>query len=398
MNVRLQTTILPATTASGGEAASGAAPEASPVEVRGMREALRLARCGVPGTHPNPRVGAVVLRRGEVVGAGYHERAGEAHAEVRAIESAGGDARGAVLVATLEPCAHFGRTPPCVDAILAAGVRRVVIGMRDPNPLVNGKGVRLLRDAGLDVVEGVLESECRALNPAYLKHLATGFPFVLLKSMISLDGRTGSENGESRGLGSRAEVRRVHRLRAEHDAVLVGIGTVLADDPELTVRHARGPNPLRVVLDSKLRIPLHSRLLATADRARLLVATAADDRSRIDAIKAAGARVWRFEPEADGRVPLAPLLRRLAAEGALSILVEGGAIVHSAFLRAGLADRIALGIAPVLLGGPGGTVWTRDLGRASLGEGIPVQSLRVRRLGPDLWIEGDLPFGSAVRV
>jgi diaminohydroxyphosphoribosylaminopyrimidine deaminase/5-amino-6-(5-phosphoribosylamino)uracil reductase len=270
--------------------------------------------------------------------------------------------------------------------------------MRDPNPLVDGKGMRLLREAGVDVLEGVLEAECRALNPAYLKHLATGFPWVLLKSMVSLDGRTGSENGESRGLGSPAELRRVHRLRAEHDAVLVGIGTVLADDPELTVRHARGPNPLRVVLDSGLRLPIGSRLLATTGRAPLLVATTVEDRGRVDAIEAAGGRVWRFEADPDGRVPLALLLRRLAAEGALSILVEGGATVHSAFLRAGLADRIALGIAPVLLGGRGGTAWTRDLGRPSLGEGIPVTSLRVRRLGPDLWIEGDLPFGGAVHV
>jgi diaminohydroxyphosphoribosylaminopyrimidine deaminase/5-amino-6-(5-phosphoribosylamino)uracil reductase len=395
MNVRAHTMLDPAATTAGGAAAAGTA---SPAEIRAMRAAIRRARNGVPTTHPNPRVGAVLLHGGEVVGTGYHVKAGEAHAEVRAIECAGKHARGGVLVATLEPCAHFGRTPPCVDAILAAGVRRVVVGMRDPNPLVDGKGMRLLREAGVDVLEGVLEAECRALNPAYLKHLATGFPWVLLKSMVSLDGRTGSENGESRGLGSPAELRRVHRLRAEHDAVLVGIGTVLADDPELTVRHARGPNPLRVVLDSGLRLPIGSRLLATTGRAPLLVATTVEDRGRVDAIEAAGGRVWRFEADPDGRVPLALLLRRLAAEGALSILVEGGATVHSAFLRAGLADRIALGIAPVLLGGRGGTAWTRDLGRPSLGEGIPVTSLRVRRLGPDLWIEGDLPFGGAVHV
>lgn len=366
---------------------------ATPGEVRAMRHAIRLARRGAGGTHPNPRVGAVLLHGGEVVGAGYHAKAGEAHAEVRAIEEAGSRARGASLVATLEPCAHFGRTPPCVDAVLGAGVRRVVIGMQDPNPLVNGRGVRLLREAGVEVVEGVLEAECRALNPAYLKHVATGLPWVLLKSMISLDGRTASESGESRGLGSGAELRRVHRLRAEHDAVIVGIGTVLADDPELTVRHVRGRNPLRVVLDSSLRLPPASRLLATAGRAGLVVATTARDPGRSAHLEAAGARVWTFAPDPAGRVPLRLLLRRLAAEGSLSLLVEGGATVHSAFLRAGLADRIALGVAPVLLGGHRAPIWTQDLGRVSLEDGIPVRSLRVRRLGPDLWIEGDLAFG-----
>lgn len=363
-----------------------------------MHVAIRLARRGVGTTHPNPRVGAVILRGGETVGAGFHARAGEAHAEVRALEAAGPLARGATLVATLEPCAHVGRTPPCVDAILGAGVRRVVMGMRDPNPLVNGRGARLLREAGLEVVEGVLEAECRALNPAYLKQIVTGLPWVMLKSMVSLDGRMASESGESRGLGGEAELRFAHRLRAEHDAVLVGSGTVLADDPELTVRRARGRNPLRVVLDSSLRLPATSRLLATARRAPLLVATVSRDPVRTAALEAAGARVWRFEPSPEGRVPLEPLLRRLAREGAISILVEGGATVHSALLRAGLADRVALGVAPLLLGGRTAAGWTRDLGRPRLADGIPVASLRVRRLGSDLWIEGDLVSGEASHV
>ena len=363
-----------------------------------MRAAVRIARRGIGTTHPNPRVGAVVLQGGETVGAGHHVRAGEAHAEVLALEAAGPLARGGTLVATLEPCAHVGRTPPCVDAILRAGVRRVVVGMRDPNPLVNGRGIRLLREAGVEVVEGVLDAECRSLNPAYLKQIVTGLPWVMLKSMVSLDGRMASESGESRGLGGEAELRLAHRLRAEHDAVVVGSGTVLADDPELTVRRARGRNPLRVVLDSSLRLPMTSRLLATARRAPLLVATASRDSARIAALEAAGARVWSFEPSRERRVPLEPLLRRLAREGAISILVEGGATLHSALLREGLADRVAVGIAPLLLGGRGAATWTRDLGRARLADGIPLTSLRVRRLGRDLWIEGDLLREEAARV
>ena len=397
MSVRASSLIQPVRPSPG---ASGpvATPHANPAERAAMRAALRLARRGIGTTHPNPRVGAVVLRDGEAVGAGYHERAGEPHAEIRALEAAGPLASGATLVATLEPCAHVGRTPPCVDAILSAGVRRVVMGMRDPNPLVNGRGARLLREAGLEVVEGVLEPECRALNPAYLKHITTGLPWVLLKSMVSLDGRMASENGESHGLGGEAELRLAHRLRAEHDAVVVGSGTVLADDPELTVRRVRGRNPIRVVLDSSLRIPSGSRLLASARRAPLVVATVSGDVARASALEAAGARVWRFEPSAEGRVPLPPLLSRLAEEGAISILVEGGAAVHSSFLRAGLADRVAIGVAPILLGGRRAPAWTQDLGRTRLAEGIPLASLRVRRLGRDLWIEGDIVSVEASHV
>jgi len=360
-----------------------------------MREAIRIACRGVGTTHPNPRVGAVVLREGRIVGSGYHVRPGEAHAEVAALVSAGERARGAVLVTTLEPCAHHGRTPPCVDAIAAAGIRRVVIGMRDPNPAVDGRGVQALRSTGIDVAEGVCEGECRALNPAYLKFLAAGLPWILLKSMVSLDGRVASESGDSRGLGGAAEQRLCHRLRAEHDAVLVGIGTVLADDPELTVRMARGRSPLRVVLDSRLRLPAASRLVQTTAKAPLLVATVSSDRAAEERLSSWGARVWRFEPDAEGRVPLGRLLRRLASEGALSVLAEGGPTVHSALLRGRFADRVAVGVAPILLGGATAPTWTRDLGRATLAEAIELGPLTTRKVGRDLWIEADLvPAGA----
>lgn len=355
-----------------------------------MREAVRWARRGIGSTHPNPRVGAVVLRGGAVVARGYHARAGEAHAEARALEAAGRDAVGSTLVVTLEPCAHFGKTPPCVDAILAAGIRRVVVGMIDPNPLVNGRGVARLREAGLDVAVGVREAECRELNPPYLKRLRTGLPWVTLKSMTSLDGRIASESGESRGLGGDAEQRLVHRLRAEHDAVLVGVGTVLRDDPLLTVRLARGRTPWRLVLDSRLRLPRSSRLLSTAGEAPLVVATVSGAARRAAGLEARGARVWVFEPAADGRVPLEPLLRRLVDEGRYALLVEGGPTVHTSFLRGGLADRVAVGIAPLLLGGVAAPAWTGDLGRARVADGIAVGRLTVRRLGRDIWLEGDV--------
>lgn len=362
--------------------------ELSAGERRAMRDAVALARRGVGGTHPNPRVGAVLLRDGAVVGRGWHARAGGPHAEVVALEAAGAAARGATLVVTLEPCAHHGRTPPCLDAILRAGVRRVVVGMIDPNPIVNGRGIEGLRRAGLDVVVAGPDAECRALNEPYLSVLERDRPWVTLKAMLSLDGRLAADGGESRGLGGPEEQRLCHRLRAAHDAVLVGIGTVLADDPLLTVRHARGRTPCRVVLDSSLRIPRESALLASAGKAPVIVATVSDDAARTRSLEARGASVWRFDAGPGGRVPLRPLLARLVEEGRYALLVEGGTETHTSFLREGLADRVALGIAPLLLGGRAGRSWTGDLGRSTLAEAIDVTGLRARRVGRDLWLEG----------
>jgi diaminohydroxyphosphoribosylaminopyrimidine deaminase/5-amino-6-(5-phosphoribosylamino)uracil reductase len=357
-----------------------------------MRRALRLARRGIGGTHPNPRVGAVLLADGQVAGEGWHARAGETHAEGRALEAAGERARHATLVVTLEPCAHHGKTPPCVDAILRAGVRRVVVGMVDPNPIVNGRGIAALRDAGVEVVVGALEGECAALNAPYLKSLASGLPLVTLKAMLSLDGRLATDAGDSRGLGGDAEQRLCHRLRAEHDAVLVGIGTVRADDPRLTVRLARGATPWRVVLDSRLALAgpggLGAALLGTLKEAPLVVATVSSDSAAASALESRGVRVWRFAATADGRVPLRPLLERLAREGRFALLVEGGRVVHTAFLREGLADRVAVGIAPRIVGGTEPRTWTGDLGLARLDEAIAVEGLHVRRVGRDLWLEG----------
>jgi diaminohydroxyphosphoribosylaminopyrimidine deaminase/5-amino-6-(5-phosphoribosylamino)uracil reductase len=354
-----------------------------------MREAIRLARRGIGTTHPNPRVGAVVLQGNEIVGRGFHARVGEAHAETRALDSAGSAAAGATLVVTLEPCPHVGRTPPCIDAIQRAGIRRVVIGMLDPNPKVDGKGVARLIEGGVDVSVGLLEDECRELNPPYLKWRASGLPWVTLKSMVSLDGRVAAEGGESRGLGGPEEQRLVHRLRAENDAVVIGVGTALQDDPLLTARLApEGKNaPWRVVLDSSLRTLIESRLVQTARETPLVLATTAGE-ARAREYQARGAVVWQFQPDAQGRVPLEALLRRLAGEGRLAVLVEGGPTVHTAFLREGLADEVAVGIAPVLLGGDTAPTWTRDLGRDRLGEGIAVGPLTLRRLGKDVWLTG----------
>jgi diaminohydroxyphosphoribosylaminopyrimidine deaminase/5-amino-6-(5-phosphoribosylamino)uracil reductase len=239
-------------------------------------------------------------------------------------------------------------------------------------------------------VEGSRSEECRALNPAYLKFMAEGLPWVMLKSMVSLDGRVASEGGDSRGLGGEEQQKLCHALRARHDAVLVGIGTVLADDPELTVRLARGRNPARVVLDSGLRTPLGSRLVRSAGLAPVFIATVSRDEQSIEALSARGCTVLKFTPDGSGRVPLRELFRRLAAEGMLSLLVEGGPTVHTEVLREGLADRVAVGIAPLIVGGAHAPAWTRDLGLGRLTDAIELDSLVTRRAGRDLWIEASL--------
>jgi diaminohydroxyphosphoribosylaminopyrimidine deaminase/5-amino-6-(5-phosphoribosylamino)uracil reductase len=255
---------------------------------------------------------------------------------------------------------------------------------------VDGKGIEALRGAGIEVSLGLREEECRGLNPPYLKWRATGLPWVTLKAMISLDGRVAAQNGESRGLGGPEEQRLVHRLRAESDAVVIGSGTALQDDPLLTVRLGRRARQAswRVVLDSALRTPLESNLLRTAAQTPLVLATCSPDAARAREYEARGARVWRFDPDADGRVPAAEVLRRLAAEGRYAVLVEGGPTVHTSLLRAGLADEVAVGIAPVLLGGASTPTWTADLGRERLEEAIAVGPLAVRRLGRDVWLSG----------
>jgi len=385
-------------------AARGAAPlqrsaaGVSEAERAAMREAIRLARRGIGETHPNPRVGAVLLSNGRVAARGWHARVGEEHAEVRALQEGGALARGGTLVVTLEPCAHHGRTPPCVDAILASGIRRIVVGMVDPNPIVNGRGIEALRVAGLDVAVGALEPECRALNGPYLNVLSTGLPWVTLKAMLSLDGRIATDAGDSRGLGGAEEQRLCHRLRAEHDAVLIGRGTLLADDPLLTVRLTRGRTPWRVVLDSALRFPDDAAILGTTAAAPLIVATVARETGRAAALEARGARVWRFEPTGAGQVPLRPLLERLASEGRYALLVEGGTAVHTSFLREGLADGVAVGIAPLLIGGSASRAWTGDLGRARLDDAIEIDPLRSRRVGRDLWLEGAIRRAERARV
>ena len=324
-----------------------------------MDRALAEGQKGRPS--PNPHVGAIVVKDGEPVGIGHHERAGEEHAEGRAIVAAGEKANGATLYVTLEPCNHFGRTPPCTDAIIAAKIARVVVGCADPNPHVQGGGVDKLRAAGIEVVMGVREAESRRLIAPWTKHVTLGLPYVTLKLALSLDGRIATRTGSSKwvtGVDARA---RVHALRAESDAVAIGIGTALADDPRLTVRDAVGSSPVRIVFDTKLRLPLSARIAQTAHEVPTWVVCNADaSGANEEALVALGVEVLRAPSSAEGRIDVGGALRLLASRGVVSFMVEGGAELAGSFLASRLADELHAFIAPILLGPrgrPGAVDW-----------------------------------------
>jgi diaminohydroxyphosphoribosylaminopyrimidine deaminase / 5-amino-6-(5-phosphoribosylamino)uracil reductase len=375
--------------AEGAQRAEGA--KSAGRDARFMRRALELAERGRGLTSPNPMVGAVVVNDEEIAGEGFHARAGGPHAEVVALAAAGSRSRGATLYVTLEPCAHHGRTPPCASAVIAAGIRRVVAASVDPNPRVSGRGLAELRAAGVDVGEAVLTEEAERQNRAFVTAMRLGRPHVTLKAAMTLDGRIADLHGESKWITGTAARAAAHRLRSESDAIVVGVGTVLRDDPALTVRLDRPwpREPYRVVLDTGARTPAAARVIAAGTPARTLVITGhGASPTRVTALTAAGASVVPVVA-ADGHCDLRAALGALAEREVRAVLVEGGGEVHGAFLDAGLVDRVAVFVAPRLLGGRGATSVIE-------GPGTPLKSaphltaFEVTTLGDDLLIEADV--------
>jgi len=361
-----------------------------------MRRALRLAALGRHAS-PNPMVGCVLVSgTGQVIGEGWHPKAGEPHAEVFALRDAGERARGTTAFVSLEPCSHHGRTPPCADALLAAGVSRVVCAMADPDTRVAGSGFAKLRGGGVEVSAGLLEAEARALNAAYIKHRVTGLPWVVLKTATTLDGKIAATGGDSQWITSAISRRAVHRqLRDRCDAVLTGIGTVLADDPSLTTRltHKAGRNPWRVIVDSQLRTPLASQVvkLSALDGKTIIAAVPDADPVRREALEARGCRVLLCETHG-GRVNLTDLMRRLGTRGDMvGVLVEGGGQLAASLLSAQLVDRWLAFIAPKIVGGTEAPGPVGDLGISRMADAREVQFRQVRRCGPDIVI--DARFG-----
>jgi diaminohydroxyphosphoribosylaminopyrimidine deaminase/5-amino-6-(5-phosphoribosylamino)uracil reductase len=355
-----------------------------------MRLALREARRGHGRTHPNPLVGAVIARGGKVVSTGFHARAGAPHAEAVAIAAAGKRARGATLYSTLEPCNHHGRTPPCTEAIIRAGIKRVVFGSEDPNPHVDGEGHRALVDAGIEVVAHVLADETDALNEPFVKGVTVGVPFVTLKAAMSLDGKIATKSGRSKWITSEASREEAHRLRNLVDAIVVGAGTVRADNPRLTTRLPGGRTPVRIVLDSHLRSRPSANVFREDVSEKTIIATTEPlDSARARAFTRRGIELWSL-PSRKGRVSLVPLLKKVAAKGWFHVLVEGGAEVHQSFLEQRLADELVLFVAPKLLGGEGLT-WTGRLACRSVERALKVSQVEVATLGDDFVIRARFP-------
>ena len=353
-----------------------------------MQRALDLATKAVGRTSPNPAVGAVIVRGGRVIGEGFHRRAGLPHGEIEALRRVKGSARDATLYVNLEPCSHHGRTPPCADAVVEVGIKRVVIGMVDPNPLVRGRGIRRLRRAGVEVRTGVLQTCCKRLNEDFATFIQTGRPLVTLKLAASLDGRIATASGDSKWISSEVSRRLVHEMRNRVDAVLVGAGTVHADDPQLTCRIRGGRDPLRVIMDGRLSISPEARVCTQVSSARTLIVTTENSKkkSKRAELEKRGVEVLCF-PEERGRVLFLPLLQELGHRGVKHVMIEGGGQVAAAALEEGVVDKVLFFYGPKLLGGEGMPM-VGSLGVDRVAASLKLHTIELRQLRDDVLVSG----------
>jgi len=369
----------------------------SPVDdERYMALAIKEAKKGIGRTSPNPNVGAVVVRDGQVIGKGYHKKAGTPHAEIHALRQSGGKAEGATIYVTLEPCSHTGRTPPCCEAIVNSGIKKVVVGMVDPNPLVSGSGNQFLQAHGVDVVCGILRDQCIAINRPFIKHITTSLPWVVMKGAVSLDGRMSYQRGVSGRITGADSLRKVHRLRDTMDAILVGRGTVAADNPSLTTRIAgrKGHDPIRVVLDTGLNISQSAKLLRLDSKAPTLIFCGPDvDKGKVQTLSDMGVIVCQSRLR-DTHIDLENVLQVLGERGVTSLLVEGGGRVHGRFLAHRLVDHVNLFYAPIFAGDQGVSV-VNGLNITDHHTAIRLVNVNYRRFGEDVMVEGDVRYPSS---
>ena len=353
-----------------------------------MARAISLARNGMGRTSPNPLVGAVIVRDGRIVAEGWHRKAGTPHAEIHALNMAGELAKGATVYVSLEPCAHYGRTGPCAKALVEAGVSRVVIAMTDPNPKVAGKGIAILQEAGIQVTTGVLEQEARQLNEVFLKWMTTGLPFVALKTAMTLDGKIATATGQSQWITNEASRYETHRLRDVYDGILVGINTALADNPSLTTRlkEYQGRNPVRIVVDSRARLPLTAKLVTDGAARTIVAVTAGAPAERVEALRSAGVEI--IVAGSGAHVDMRSLMEQLGAMKITSVLVEGGGSVNFSLLQAGLADRVYAFIAPKLVGGRDALTPVEGDGFHELANAVELENIQLRQLGSDVLLTG----------
>lgn len=354
-----------------------------------MKRALRLAKRGLGKTSPNPMVGAVIVKNGRIVSEGYHRYYGGPHAEIEAIQRLRVSSEGSTLYVSLEPCCHYGKTPPCTEAIMKHQFKRIVVGAVDPNPKVNGKSIAILRGHGFLVTEGILHEECRSINEVYFKYIQTGIPFVTVKFAQTLDGRIATQTGHSQWISSERTLTLAHKMRGIHDAVVVGVDTVIMDNPRLTVRRAKGRNPLRIIPDSRLRTPLSCCLVNDANPQNTLIATTSGaSEEKIASFENRGIRVLVISQDEYGRVNLLELLKKLGEMGISSVMVEGGGQIITSLFRHRLADKLVVTISPKIIGQ--GINWVGDLGLERMDEALTFSEYRFRRVGKDIVFEGRL--------
>ncbi|KQU20413.1 bifunctional diaminohydroxyphosphoribosylaminopyrimidine deaminase/5-amino-6-(5-phosphoribosylamino)uracil reductase RibD [Peribacillus butanolivorans] len=352
-----------------------------------MKLALDLAASAKGKTNPNPVVGAVIVKDGVIAGTGIHRKAGEPHAEVHAFKMAGDYAKDATLYVTLEPCSHYGKTPPCANLVKESGVRRVVVATQDPNPEVAGRGISILRDAGIEVEVGVLEKEAQRLNERFIHNMITNRPFVISKYAMTLDGKLATHTGHSKWITGEESRHSVHLLRDEVDAILIGIGTVLADNPSLTTRlpEGGGKNPIRIILDSELRVPLDANVVQVSDAKTVIVT---QENASVDKIAALSEKGIEFiiVPKTDAGLDLRILMEELYKKGITDVLLEGGSEVNASFLRAGLIDKYLIYVAPKLLGGRNSLTPFSGINVDTMDEAMDVSISSVDMSGEDICI------------
>lgn len=357
------------------------------LDMRYMQLALELARGCKGQTSPNPTVGAVIVKNGRVIGTGCHLKAGEAHAEVHALRTAGKEARGSTVYVTLEPCSHTGKTPPCADALVQAGVKRVVVATLDPNPLVAGRGIKRLQEAGIEVETGLFESESRLINEDFNKFIVSGLPFVTIKTAMTLDGKIATVTGHSRWVTGEEARREVHQLRHQHDAILVGVDTVIQDNPRLTTRLPQGgKNPIRIILDSRLRVPEEAHVIVDREAPTWIFTTDHADKNKKRLLEQKSIRV--ISTGSKPQVDLLRLMQQLGQDQITSVLVEGGAKVNQSFLRERLVDKVIAYIAPKLIGGEGAPTPFGGDGISMMDEAVLLDGITVDQVGRDIRITG----------
>lgn len=354
-----------------------------------MRQALHIAKNALGRTSPNPMVGAVVVKNGEIVGYGWHKRAGTPHAEIHALKQAGEAAAGATLYVTLEPCCHHGRTGPCTEAVIHAGIKKVVVAMTDPNPLVAGCGLTQLRKAGIEVIEGILAKEAAQLNEVFIKWISTEMPFTVLKTAMTLDGKIATSTGDSKWITGPAARQHGHQLRSQYDGILVGIGTVLADNPSLTARIPNGKNPIRIIVDTMARTPVTAKVVADQLAPTIIAVSSLAPRERVAALKNQGIEILTVPPN-DFGLDLHSLFLKLGGKKITSILIEGGARINASALEANIVDKIYCFIAPKLLGGMNAPGPLGGQGIAKLSDALLLENSKTDYVGDDILISAYL--------